>query len=162
MRIRAIFAAGLSGALCAVLIGSSAAPAADKDCGDFASQAAAQRFFLSHGGPRSDPHRLDDTSGNGNGLACETNDPPYMGLTTLKYKRGAYRGGLKAVKGACIRNRNVTVLKVKPGKDRIIGTDASNSGGKYAVPRRRGSGRFYGKVAPKGQCVAERSRRIRL
>ncbi len=47
--------------------------AADRDCGDFATQAAAQRFFLDHGGPRSDPHRLD---ADGDGIACETNPCP--------------------------------------------------------------------------------------
>ncbi|WP_083792067.1 excalibur calcium-binding domain-containing protein [Roseobacter sp. GAI101] len=40
----------------------------DKDCGDFASGALAQRFFLASGGPSQDPHNLD---GDGDGLACE-------------------------------------------------------------------------------------------
>lgn len=39
-----------------------------KDCSDFPSSAAAQRFFLSEGGPVRDPHNLD---GDGDGLACE-------------------------------------------------------------------------------------------
>lgn len=38
------------------------------DCGDFASAAQAQRFFLASGGPSSDPHNLD---GDGDGAACE-------------------------------------------------------------------------------------------
>ena len=39
--------------------GSSPASAVvDRDCGDFASQAGAQNFFLNAGG--GDPHRLDD------------------------------------------------------------------------------------------------------
>lgn len=46
---------------------------ADRDCGDFATQAAAQRFFLDHGGPQSDPHRLD---ADGDGIACESNPCP--------------------------------------------------------------------------------------
>lgn len=40
----------------------------DKNCSDFASGAAAQRFFLAAGGPISDPHNLD---GDGDGLACD-------------------------------------------------------------------------------------------
>ena len=32
---------------------------ADKDCSDFAGQAAAQHYFIDHGGPRSDPSGLD-------------------------------------------------------------------------------------------------------
>lgn len=51
---------------------SSAAPSvttADKDCGDFSSQAEAQTFFTSHGGPAIDRHRLD---ADNDGIACET------------------------------------------------------------------------------------------
>lgn len=51
----------------------SSAIAADKDCADFASQRAAQIFFLKHGGPRRDPHRLD---GDDDGVACEDNPCP--------------------------------------------------------------------------------------
>lgn len=51
----------------------AAAPAADKDCADFASQRAAQIFFIKHGGPRYDPHRLD---GDNDNVACEDNRCP--------------------------------------------------------------------------------------
>jgi len=55
----------------------SAAAASDKDCADFASQRAAQIFFIKHGGPRYDPHRLD---GDDDGVACEDNRCPcYIG-----------------------------------------------------------------------------------
>ena len=37
--------------------GRSAA-AGDRDCSDFSTQAQAQDFFLSQGGPGSDPHNL--------------------------------------------------------------------------------------------------------
>lgn len=40
----------------------------DKNCSDFPSAAAAQRFFLAAGGPHRDPHGLD---GDGDGNACE-------------------------------------------------------------------------------------------
>jgi hypothetical protein len=43
--------------------------AADKDCSDFRSWKAAQRFYKNHGGPRYDPHRLD---GDRDGIACES------------------------------------------------------------------------------------------
>lgn len=56
------------------------AHAADKDCADFPSQRAAQIFFIKHGGPRLDPHRLDD---EGDGIACESNPAPYYYGTTL-------------------------------------------------------------------------------
>lgn len=41
----------------------------DKDCSDFSTQSAAQRFFMAEGGPRSDPHRLDRDD---DGVVCET------------------------------------------------------------------------------------------
>ncbi|QIK76033.1 thermonuclease family protein [Nocardioides piscis] len=46
----------------------------DKDCGDFASQSAAQSFFLAAG--PGDPHQLD---AEGDGLACESNPCPCSG-----------------------------------------------------------------------------------
>ena len=51
----------------------SAAFATDKDCIDFATQRAAQVFFIKHGGPRYDPDRLD---GDNDGVACEDNRCP--------------------------------------------------------------------------------------
>jgi Excalibur calcium-binding domain len=41
----------------------------DRDCGDFGSQAEAQQFFESQGGPSSDPHDLDRER---DGIACES------------------------------------------------------------------------------------------
>ncbi len=60
-------------ALIALLSGvvlASPASAADRDCGDFATQKRAQIFFLKNGGPKRDPHRLDS---DGDGIACESN-----------------------------------------------------------------------------------------
>ena len=41
----------------------------DRDCGDFATHAEAQAFFIAAGGPASDRHRLD---ADRDGIACET------------------------------------------------------------------------------------------
>lgn len=41
----------------------------DLDCPDFATHAQAQAFFIQHGGPASDPFRLD---GDHDGQACES------------------------------------------------------------------------------------------
>ena len=56
---------------------STAASAADMDCGDFATQAAAQAFFLTAG--PGDPHALD---ADGDGQACESNPCPCIGDST--------------------------------------------------------------------------------
>lgn len=56
---------------------ASAAPApamrADRDCSDFATQKAAQEYYISRGGPQRDPDGLD---ADGNGVACESNPCP--------------------------------------------------------------------------------------
>lgn len=49
--------------------GGSESSVQDRDCSDFSTQPAAQRFFESEGGPRRDPHNLD---GDGDGRACES------------------------------------------------------------------------------------------
>ncbi|QSF56709.1 excalibur calcium-binding domain-containing protein [Nocardioides sp. zg-1228] len=77
-------------ALAVVALGLSAtAPAlasavVDRDCGDFASQAAAQHFFLGAGA--GDPHRLDD---DGDGVACESNPCPCIGRGTTSPQQHA-------------------------------------------------------------------------
>ncbi len=73
MRSRHLFALPVLSLLAAMLVAlgpSASASLADRDCADFATQKAAQIFFLSNGGPASDPHRLDYDS---DGIACESN-----------------------------------------------------------------------------------------
>ena len=62
----------VTGLAIAGLLGISAQPAlaGDKDCSDFPTQRAAQKFFKKHGGPKRDPHRLD---ADHDGIACEDN-----------------------------------------------------------------------------------------
>jgi excalibur calcium-binding domain-containing protein len=62
-----LVAAGIAATLALVLLPSTAM-AGDKDCSDFSSWKAAQRFYKNHGGPKRDPHRLD---GDRDGIACE-------------------------------------------------------------------------------------------
>jgi endonuclease YncB( thermonuclease family) len=51
------------------LAGGPLAHPADRDCADFANQRDAQDYFLSIGGPSSDPDRLD---GDSDGNACDS------------------------------------------------------------------------------------------
>jgi hypothetical protein len=62
------------------LVPAVASARSDKDCADFPSQKAAQVFFIKHGGPRSDPDRLD---ADHDGKACEDNPAPYYFGTRL-------------------------------------------------------------------------------
>jgi Excalibur calcium-binding domain len=61
-------AVSIAASLTLALAPTSAA-GADKDCSDFRTWKAAQRFYKNHGGPRRDPHRLD---GDDDGIACES------------------------------------------------------------------------------------------
>ncbi|HET8982139.1 MAG TPA: thermonuclease family protein [Pedococcus sp.] len=81
-RRRAVAApiAAVAFAAATVLAGSPAQAIVDKDCSDFASQEAAQIFFLNNGGPASDPHGLD---ADGDGVVCETRPAPYYYGKTL-------------------------------------------------------------------------------
>jgi hypothetical protein len=51
----------------ALLVAAGPASAGDRDCDDFRSQRAAQKFFKHHH-PRQDPHNLD---ADNDGRACE-------------------------------------------------------------------------------------------
>lgn len=77
MRHIAHYVGALLIALTGALVFSGGTPAAhafaDRDCGDFNTQKAAQEFFINQGGPQSDPHGLD---ADGNGVACESNPCP--------------------------------------------------------------------------------------
>jgi hypothetical protein len=86
----------LVAAMFAVIGPVSSASAADMDCADFATQKAAQTFFLNHGGPGSDPHRLDY---DGDGIACESNPCPCY-VQTIAPLVGSSTGPGKVVQRA--------------------------------------------------------------
>ena len=87
-RSRALFAMPVLALVAGILSVLTMAPAQayDRDCGDFPSQAAAQRFFLANGGPQNDPHRLDD---EGDGIACESNPCPCLYKKSLGGKKSS-------------------------------------------------------------------------
>ena len=66
--------AALATLVLALVPAGASARHVDKDCDNFASQKAAQIYFLKQGGPRYDP---DDLDGDHDGIACEDNPAPY-------------------------------------------------------------------------------------
>ena len=70
-------------AVAAAAFSPAPAPARDFDCGHFATQAAAQDYFIALGGPAQDPDRLD---GDHDGIACESLPCP---CTTTSTPSGA-------------------------------------------------------------------------
>lgn len=137
-----------------VSVGAVPAHAADKDCGDFVSQEAAQIFFLNNGGPTSDPHNLDS---EGDGVACESNPAPY-------YYGKVLPDGSTASKPTTIRQR-ARVVKVVDGdtltvrlaggarrKVRLIGIDTPEVYGTVECGGKRASASMR-RLAPRGTRV---------
>ncbi len=60
----------LAALLAALVVAAPSALAADKDCKDFPSQAAAQAYFDAHGGSPS--NNVDNLDADHDGQACET------------------------------------------------------------------------------------------
>ena len=119
-------------ATASVSVGLAALPAnavADRDCGDFSSQKAAQIFYLNAGGPRVDPHRLD---AEGDGVACESNPAPYYYGSSLP---GGSGGGQQPSGGGGARVDYVVdgdTIRLTNGKYvRLIGIDTPERGRPY-------------------------------
>ena len=135
-RIAAVFAAAT---LAVGLVAVPANAAADRDCGDFASQKSAQIFFLKAGGPRNDPHGLDS---EGDGVACESNPAPHYRGKTLPDGSGGGQpssdGGARVayvVDGDTLRLTNGNYV-------RLIGIDTPEHGRPYYLAAKRHLGRL--------------------
>lgn len=81
----------------------------DRDCADFATQAAAQDYFLSIGGPTSDPDRLD---GDGDGVACDANPCP---CSTSSSTGGGTATGTTGGTGGTTRRNRARIVRVVDG-----------------------------------------------
>lgn len=86
---------------------------ADRDCSDFANQAAAQAFFLANGGPGSDPHRLD---AEGDGVACETLPCPCS--TSTGGGGGGHQPPAAPAKTRVVKVLSGELVRVRKGKQR--------------------------------------------
>lgn len=137
-RIAVLFATASTG------VGLAAVPAhavVDRDCGDFASQKAAQIFYLKAGGPRSDPHLLDYDN---DGIACETNPAPYYygsepphGSGNEQHHSGGGARVAYVVDGDTIRLANGHYV-------RLIGIDTPERGRPYYLAAKRHLDRLVG------------------
>jgi micrococcal nuclease len=121
--------------ICAGLLITAPAFAADRDCADFTYQEDAQAYFISLGGPSQDPDRLD---GDHDGQACEAlphrgsspepaqppapTDPAGDGVTAPPRKREVMRGAhiTAVVDGDTIKVRLASGKRVTV---RLIGVD---------------------------------------
>lgn len=86
--------------------------AKDMDCGNFSSQAAAQNYFINHGGPNSDPDGLDR---DGDGIACDSNPCPCSTATGSGGGNGGHSTGSGSNSGGKTVRQAVKVVKVIDG-----------------------------------------------
>lgn len=89
----------------------AAAPVGDQDCPDFASQAEAQAYFESLGGPSVDP---DDLDRDKDGLACERDESGGGSAPSLAPTRTGSGGG-SASYANCTEARNAGVTPLRRG-----------------------------------------------
>ena len=114
----------LAGLLFAVAGAGSASAIVDRDCSDFATQAAAQRFYVNAGGPQRDPHRLD---ADDDGKACDSLPCPCSSATggggggSLPARIIQYGRVTKVVDGDTMDVRLASTGKVR--RVRMIGID---------------------------------------
>jgi hypothetical protein len=78
-------------------------------------------------------------------------------VVSLKFP--AFHGKLASGRKACLANRTVKMYRQRSGKKVLLGRDASNAKGKWAIPvgKNLTSGAYYATVAKKGKCKAAKS-----
>ena len=94
---------------------------------------------------------------------------------TINYERSDatsqatdFFGALKSPNSQCERGRQVSLKKVKKGRDRTVGSTISKRSGKWRIREARARGRYYAKTAkrtlsgPGVVCQAGRSKTIRV
>jgi hypothetical protein len=84
----------------------------------------------------------------------------YSTKVVVSLKTPAFHGSLKSNRGSCTANRMVKLFRKKAGADTLLGTDASNAGGKWSIPigKRLIPGSYYAKAPAKGSCRSGKSK----
>ncbi len=146
------------------LAGLAPAPATaivDRDCGDFATQAAAQAFMLASG--PGDPHGLDGSDNDGracesNPCPCSTSAPqPFVGGTTSTQQPQPHPVAVRRNVGNVVKVTDGDTLKVRirgvgVRNVRIIGIDTPEVYGGVQCGGRRASAHMK-TLAPVGSTV---------
>lgn len=108
----------------------AAAQTTDRDCSDFANQAAAQDFFVGAGGPDSDPHQLD---GDRDGVACESVPCPCRTASTEPPPPTAVPPARRTIRGriTSVADGDTVNVRARSGKRhrvRLVGIDTPETG----------------------------------
>jgi hypothetical protein len=84
----------------------------------------------------------------------------------IRYGDGAFHGKLRP-RGRCAKGKRVSVFRRKPGADAKVGTDRTNSRGRYSIGEPGAKGSYYGVsrrafTPGAGNCLAAESARERV
>lgn len=152
----------LTGTTFLSLAAADTAVAKDANCSDFSNQAAAQQYFINHGGPNSDPDGLD---ADGDGIACESNPCPCSNNTGGGGGGGTPGGGGHhpkpkhnlSARGTEVGNTNrfVAVGRVTTFKNGRISILRKVAGGSYRAYKftrtNKNTGKFRAGIKQQGQ-----------
>lgn len=114
-----------------------------------------------------DGDNVVDTSDKCRLVAGTAKGCPSVGRrVALKKARGGLVGRVKSKSSSCRSREKVRVLRVKPGKDKVVAKKRSTKRGRFKVKLGRQQGRFYAvlkKSYPGGQvqCGKARSKKVR-
>ena len=101
--------------------------------------------------------------------AGSRDEPTELGIRYVKRKR-LFKGLVKSEEARCESGRRVTLKKRRPGRDRVLGRDRSDAGGRWVIKQRARQGRYYAVVKRKSflaadgttvNCLRDSSRTIR-
>jgi hypothetical protein len=84
----------------------------------------------------------EPTSTSGGDRTCQAE-------ISIAYSKSSdlFKGKVTSDDDACVEKREVKVKKVKPGKDKTVGQDNTDGGGRYAVKVPNAKGRYYAQSA---------------
>jgi hypothetical protein len=109
----------------AVILASpiAAASTGKKKCSSFASQKAAQQYFVGHGGSQSkDVAGLDP---DGDGLVCPANPGPFAAYVELNFAKGFFYGQLVCVNYPTHKTKGeIKELEEKAAEHETAGCDS--------------------------------------
>ena len=80
------------------------------------------------------------------GLGAEAGAHAYNASSTVTIG-GRFFGYVYSGRPACEGGRTVRLFRVRRGADRLIATDTTSSGGRWAIGRPNARGRFYVRVS---------------
>ena len=83
-------------------------------------------------------------------------------VVSLKFP--AYHGSLQSPKKSCVAGRTVKVYRKKTGAAKVLGTDVTDSKGKWSVPigKRLTSGEYWVQATAHGACKAGKSKTLTI